>query len=106
MLGPRAGEGGTSEVYKAVDRRHELGTVAIKLLPALRQDDRWAVKAFDLEVKARLAALDHPSIVPLLKHGRYPGHRRAVPHLPWAGGDVDRGAPATRRGALGGMWTD
>ncbi len=74
-----------SEVFKAFDTQHGLGTVAIKILPALRRDDKWAVKAFDLEVKARLAPLDHPSIVPLLEQGRDPDTGELYLIFPWAG---------------------
>jgi serine/threonine protein kinase len=102
LLGPPAGEGGMSEVYRATDIEHEYGPLALKLLPTPRREDRWAVKAFELEVQARLAPLDHPNIVPLLEHGRDPdtGERYLV--FPWAG------SPLTdlmrERGAIG--WED
>jgi hypothetical protein len=93
----RAGRGGMSVVFRATDRENEFGTVAVKLLPAPRENDRWAVRAFELEVQARLAPLDHPNIVPLLFHGRDPetGERYLV--FPWAGVSLtkvlaDRGA--------------
>lgn len=91
-----------SEVYRATDINHEYGPLALKLLPTPRQEDRWAVKAFELEVQARLAPLDHPNIVPLLEHGRDPvgGERYLI--FPWAG------APLTdlmrERGAI--AWED
>jgi len=86
-----------SVVFRACDREREFGTVAVKLLPAPRESDRWAVRAFELEVQARLAPLDHPNIVPLLARGRDPdtGERYLV--FPWAGESLaevlaDRGA--------------
>ena len=55
------------------------------------------MRAFELEVQARLAPLDHPNIVPLLARGRDPdtGERYLV--FPWAGESLaevlaDRGA--------------
>lgn len=74
-----------SVVFRASDTEDEFGTVAVKLLPAPRENDRWAVRAFELEVQARLAPLDHPNIVPLLARGRDPdtGERYLV--FPWAG---------------------
>jgi len=85
VLGPRAGTGGMSEVYRASDAEHEHGPLAIKLLPAPRRDDRWAVRAFELEVQARLAPLDHPNIVPLLDRGRDPDTGEPYLVFPWAG---------------------
>jgi hypothetical protein len=41
------------------------GPLAIKLLPARRENERRAVRAFELKVQARLAPLHHPNIVPL-----------------------------------------
>jgi serine/threonine protein kinase len=74
-----------SEVFRASDREGEFGAIAVKLLPAPRENDRWAVRAFELEVQARLAPLDHPNIVPLVARGRDPetGERYLV--FPWAG---------------------
>jgi serine/threonine protein kinase len=74
-----------SEVFRARDREGEFGAIAVKLLPAPRENDRWAVRAFELEVQARLAPLDHPNIVPLVARGRDPetGERYLV--FPWAG---------------------
>jgi serine/threonine protein kinase len=79
------GGGGMSQVYRAIDLEQEHGEVAVKVLPAPRQQDRWAVKAFDLEFKARAAPLDHPNIVPLLYRGR--DAETGDPYLvfPWAG---------------------
>jgi hypothetical protein len=37
LLGPPAGEGGMSEVYRATDIDHEYGPLALKLLPTPRQ---------------------------------------------------------------------
>ncbi len=74
-----------SEVYRAVDSEHEYGPLAIKLLPAPRSDDRWAARAFELEVQARLAPLDHPNIVPLLERGRDPESGEPYLVFPWAG---------------------
>lgn len=74
-----------SEVYRALDSDDVHGPVALKLLSVPRQEDRWAVKGFELEIQARLAPLDHQHIVPLLEHGRDPvtGARYLV--FPWAG---------------------
>lgn len=74
-----------SEVYRATDIEHEYGPLALKLLPTPRREDRWAVKAFELEVQARLAPLDHPNIVPLLEHGRDPKTKERYLVFPWAG---------------------
>jgi len=74
-----------SEVYRATDIEHEYGPLALKLLPTPRREDRWAVKAFELEVQARLAPLDHPHIVPLLEHGRDPDTSERYLVFPWAG---------------------
>lgn len=79
------GGGGMSQVYRALDLEQEHGEVAIKLLPAPRQEDRWAVKAFDLEFKARAAPLRHPNIVPLLYRGRDPDTEDPYLVFPWAG---------------------
>lgn len=79
------GGGGMSQVYRAIDLEQEHGEVAVKLLPAPRQLDRWAVKAFDLEFKARAAPLDHPNIVPLLSRGRDPETGDPYLVFPWAG---------------------
>lgn len=91
-----------SEVYRATDIEHEYGPLALKLLPTPRREDRWAVKAFELEVQARLAPLDHPHIVPLLEHGRDPdtGERYLV--FPWAGDPLTD--LLRERGAIG--WED
>lgn len=74
-----------SDVYRAIDLEQEHGEVAVKILPAPRQQDQWAVKAFDLEFKARAAPLEHPNIVPLLDRGR--DQDTGDPYLvfPWAG---------------------
>jgi serine/threonine protein kinase len=85
VLEAHAGPGGMSEVFRAVDRDDEFGTVAVKLLPAPRESDRWAVRAFELEVQARLAPLDHPNIVPLLARGRDPETEERYLVFPWAG---------------------
>jgi len=85
VLGRRAGEGGMSEVYRATDGEHVHGPVALKLLSAPRQENRWALKAFELEIQARLAPLDHQHIVPLLEHGRDPASGDLYLVFPWAG---------------------
>jgi serine/threonine protein kinase len=85
VLGQQAGPGGMSVVYQAVDRDGEFEAVAVKLLPAPRENDRWAVRGFELEVQARLAPLDHPHIVPLLAQGRDPETRERYLVFPWAG---------------------
>lgn len=79
------GAGGMSQVYRAIDLEQEYDDVAVKVLPAPRQQDRWAVKAFDLEFKARAAPLDHPNIVPLLHRGRDPDSGDPYLVFPWSG---------------------
>lgn len=74
-----------SQVYRGLDLEQEHGEVAVKILPAPRQQDRWAVKAFDLEFKARAAPLAHPNIVPLLYRGRDPDTGDPYLVFPWAG---------------------
>jgi hypothetical protein len=81
--------GGMSDVYPAFDRRAEYSSVAVKLLPAPRATDRYAVKACDIEYRARLAPLDHPNIVPLLDGGRGSSARTSTSL---------RSAPRTRPG--------
>ena len=97
-LEARAGPGGMSVVFRAADREGEFGTVAVKLLPAPRENDRWAVRAFELEVQARLAPLDHANIVPLVARARDPetGERYLV--FPWAG--VSLSEVLAERGAV------
>ena len=84
-LTEEVGGGGMSQVFRAVDLESEYGDVAVKLLLAPRQQDKWAVKAFDLEFKARAAPLDHPNIVPLLARGRDPETNDPYLVFPWAG---------------------
>ena len=74
-----------SEVYRATDIRHEYGPLAIKLLPAAMQENKWAVMAFEREISARLVPLDHPNIVPFFEHGLDPKTRERYIIFPWAG---------------------
>lgn len=87
---PLGDQGAMSQVFKAFDTDGEHGLVAAKLLPAALKHDKWKAKAFELEVQARLAPLDHPNIVPMLDHGREDGSN--VPYLifPWAGRPLSR----------------
>lgn len=84
-LSEAVGGGGMSQVYKALDLELEYGEVAVKLLPAPRREDRWAMKAFDLEFKARAAPLEHPNILPLLSRGRDLESDEPYLVFPWAG---------------------
>jgi serine/threonine protein kinase len=104
VLGQSAGPGGQSQVYRAVDA--DGARAVIKLLPAPERNDRYAMKAFDLEVRARMAPLVHPHIVPLLDHGADPetGERYLV--FPDSGRTMT--AILADRGAIGWdeWWTD
>lgn len=102
VLGPPAGKGGMSEVFRATDSEHEHGQVALKLLTPPYQDNPWAVKAFEQEVQARLAPLDHPHIVPLLEHGRDPNTRELYLVFPWSGDPLNK--LLRERGAI--PWDD
>lgn len=97
-LGDPAGDGGMSDVYRAVDIEGVYGNVAVKLLTGPRQEDAWSVKAFDLEFKAREAPLHHPNIVPILSRGR--AHETREPYLvfPWAGTTLTK--VLAKRGAV------
>ena len=68
-------------VYRALDR-HTGDTVAVKLLHA---GDPTALARFDLEVGA-LAALDHPAVVRLLAHGKWPDGRPCLA-MEWLAGE-------------------
>jgi serine/threonine protein kinase len=105
-LGESAGESGMSDVYRAVDVDGVCGSVAVKLLSAPRQQDPWAVKAFDLEFKAREAPLEHPNIVSLLSRGRDPDTHEPYLVFPWAGRPLTQ--VLAESGAIGWQqwWTE
>jgi hypothetical protein len=81
VLRNQVGAGGMATVYRALDR-HTGDTVAVKLLHA---DDPVALARFDLEVGA-LAALDHPAVVRLLAHGKWPDGRPSLA-MEWLEGE-------------------
>ena len=69
ITGPRV-HGGMADVYRAIDAEGEYEKVALKILPSAKATDRYAVKAFEREHRARLAPLDHRNILPLVDGGR------------------------------------
>jgi eukaryotic-like serine/threonine-protein kinase len=84
------GAGGMATVYRAIDRRTG-DTVAVKLLHA---GDPNTLTRFALEVGA-LASLDHPAVVRLLAHGKWPDGRPSLV-MEWLEGEdlatrLDRG---------------
>jgi eukaryotic-like serine/threonine-protein kinase len=84
------GSGGMATVYRAIDR-HTGDTVAVKLLHA---GDPSHLARFALEVGA-LASLDHPAVVRLLAHGKWPDGRPSLA-MEWLEGEdlatrLDRG---------------
>jgi serine/threonine protein kinase len=90
--------GGMSQVFRGLDLERKHGEVALKLLPAPRREDPWAVKAFDLEFKARAAPLAHPNIVPLLSRGQDPETREPYLVFPWVGSPLNH--VLAERGAI------
>jgi serine/threonine protein kinase len=72
-LGERINFGGPGEVFRAQYRREQ---VAIRLLPATLVADPDFAARFEREMD-RLAALDHPQIVPILSYGQQDG----VPYI-------------------------
>jgi tetratricopeptide (TPR) repeat protein len=81
VLRDPVGAGGMATVYRALDR-HTGNTVAVKLLHAAAPMD---LARFELEVSA-LAALDHPGVVRLLAHGRWPDGRLSLA-MEWLDGE-------------------
>jgi tetratricopeptide (TPR) repeat protein len=75
------GSGGMATVYRALDR-HTGNTVAVKLLHTA---DPSHLARFALEVGA-LAALDHPAVVRLLAHGKWPDGRPSLA-MEWLEGE-------------------
>ena len=81
VLRDPVGSGGMATVYRALDR-HTGDTVAVKLLHA---GDPTTLARFDQEVEA-LAALDHPAVVRLLAHGKWPDGRPSIA-MEWLEGE-------------------
>ncbi len=81
VLRNQVGAGGMATVYRALDR-HTGDTVAVKLLHA---GDPIALARFELEV-GTLAALDHPAVVRLLAHGKWPDGRPSLA-MEWLEGE-------------------
>lgn len=85
QLGDAIRGGGMSEVYRAKDLEEEHEHVVVKLLPKTRQENKWEVKAFELEHQARLAPLRHPNIVPLIEKSRDSTSGETYLVFPYAG---------------------
>lgn len=82
-----------ADVYRAVDAEGEDDKVALKILPSGKASDRYAVKAFEREHRARLAPLDHTNILPLLDGGRDPGTDEPYLVFPWLDRELMRDGP-------------
>lgn len=87
LLSPHVKEGRLSEVYKATDAHVPGRVVALKVFKFGLYKDAVVQEAFEREGHI-LAALQHPSIIPLIDFGVEPQTRRPYLVLEWGGADL------------------